>query len=192
MLPGIDGFEVCRLIRHQGFGCPILMLTAKGAVNDRVKGLKAGADDYLCKPFAMQELMARVEALLRRLPSAADGGGKAGSALALPPATSPDPGTGLRIGGFFFDQAGRCLRPMAGGPATDLSTTEFRLLAVLASNPGRVMSREELLDSAWGYNNETTSRTVDVHIAWLRTKLGEGDKPRHIVTVRRGGYKLVL
>jgi DNA-binding response OmpR family regulator len=181
------------------------MLTAKGAVNDRVKGLKTGADDYLCKPFAMQELVARVEALLRRLPpgtaaSAATpagegqaGGGQAASPAPSPrPAPSPVPGAGLRIGAFFFDQAGRCLRPVAGGPATDLSTTEFRLLAVLASNAGRVMSREELLDSAWGYNNETTSRTVDVHIAWLRTKLGEGDKPRHIVTVRRGGYKLVL
>ncbi len=178
MLPGIDGFEVCRLMRIKGYAGPILMLTAKGAVNDRVKGLKIGADDYMCKPFAMQELLARIEALLRRR---------------QPGASASSTDSQVRIGDFVFDLARRHLQRTDGAQApVDLSTTEFRLLSVLVSHPGRVMSREELLDSAWGYNNETTSRTVDVHIAWLRTKLNEADKPVHILTVRRGGYKLVL
>jgi DNA-binding response OmpR family regulator len=230
MLPGIDGFEVCRHLRQRGFTMPILMLTAKGAVGDRVKGLKTGADDYLCKPFAMQELMARVEAQLRRAaqgasdqagahassggPNATPGperpseppagatpgpthAGKtpAAASIASPssPGSGPAPAATQRFGDWLFDQAGRSLQRLSdpGQAPIQLSTTEFRLLSVLVGNPGRVMSREELLDAAWGYNNETTSRTVDVHIAWLRAKLAETDQPRHLQTVRRAGYKFV-
>jgi len=201
MLPGIDGFEVCKTLRNRRFTMPILMLTAKGAVNDRVKGLKLGADDYLGKPFAMQELMARIEAQLRRSRQSAIAPAPAPNGQTPPPQTAIDPSPtepiqdqGTRTFGIWtFDLAGRTLWPSAQGPAhaTKLSTTEFRLLSILSANPGRVMSREELLDAAWGYNNETTSRTVDVHIAWLRNKLNEPDPPHHLITIRRGGYKFI-
>lgn len=180
MLPDIDGFEVCRLIRSRGFQVPILMLTARNAVEDRVKGLQIGADDYLPKPFSMAELMARVGALLRRPP------------LSAP---SPDPGaapTGT-FGAFHLDIPGRVLWKTSGDKKTEvaLGPTEFRLLAHLVTHPGVVLSRDSLLDSVWGYNNEVTSRTVDVHVAWLRQKLDEPVPPRHLQTVRGGGYKFV-
>lgn len=180
MLPDIDGFEVCKTLRARKKAMPILMLTAKGGVDDRVKGLKIGADDYLPKPFSMSELVARIEALLRRAGVKPKGEAAGGAVIEAEPT--------LRFGDFTLDTASRELRKDGAAETIVLSATEFRLLSYLASHPGRVLSREELLDAAWGYNNEVASRTVDVHVAWLRQKLGEGEEPRYIKTVRRGGY----
>lgn len=185
MLPDIDGFEVCRTLRSRGFTVPVLMLTARNAVEDRVRGLTIGADDYLPKPFSMAELMARVTALLRRPPLSAPAA-QAPSDLATPTTA---------FGDFVLDLPGRVLgRRGPGGDLTaiPLSPTEFKLLAHLVTHPGVVHSRDDLLDAVWGYNNEVTSRTVDVHVAWLRQKLGDPTPPRHILTVRGGGYKFQL
>ncbi len=170
MLPGIDGFDVCRSIRRVS-DVPIVMVTARVDTHDVVAGLEAGADDYLTKPFAPKELSARIRALLRRARSAN-------------PATThlqfddleivPDEGTVTR-----------------GGEQVHLTKTEFRLLVELAASPGRVFSREVLLERVWGYGYFGDGRLVDVHIRRLRTKI-EADpaNPRHVVTVRGLGYKL--
>ena len=170
MLPGIDGFDVCRSIRRVS-DVPIVMVTARVDTHDVVAGLEAGADDYLTKPFAPKELSARIRALLRRARSAN-------------PATAhlqfddleivPDEGTVTR-----------------DGEPVHLTKTEFRLLVELAASPGRVFSREVLLERVWGYGYFGDGRLVDVHIRRLRTKI-ETDpaNPRHVVTVRGLGYKL--
>jgi DNA-binding response OmpR family regulator len=178
MLPDIDGFEVCRTIRRRGFQVPILMLTARNAVEDRVKGLQIGADDYLPKPFSMAELMARVAALLRRPPLSA-------------PAVQPTLAAPGVFGPFRLDLVGRALwkEDASGVTEVSLGPTEFKLLAHFVAHPGVVLPREELLNTVWGYQNEVASRTVDVHVAWLRQKLGESDHPRYLLTVRGGGYK---
>lgn len=181
MLPDTDGFDVCRQIRRRGFGLPVLMLTARNAVEDRVRGLTIGADDYLPKPFSMSELVARVAALLRRPPL----GGEI-SHTETPPETSQ-----IQFGDFQLDLPGRSLVKVSENREIPLSPTEFRLLTCLATHPGIVLSRETLLDAAWGYNNEVTTRTVDVHVAWLRQKLGEPFPPRYIQTIRGGGYKFL-
>ncbi len=158
------------------------MLTARSLTLDKVLGLEMGADDYLTKPFDMAELLARVEAQLRRMPAAAAG--------ATP---GPDP-AGKRgqesYDGFNIDfSTGHVLR---GAERLALSSQEFKLLAYLTDHPGIIVSRDQLLDAAWGYGSETTTRTVDVHIAWLRKKIGDADPlPRHIVTVRGLGYRFV-
>jgi DNA-binding response OmpR family regulator len=180
MLPDIDGFEVCRRIRALGNSQPILMLTARGAVEDRVRGLKSGADDYLVKPFSFIELMARIEALLRRVHNNPR----------LPEKAEDIEIRQLRFGDWLLDTHAHELQSTAiPGLHYQLSATEFRLLHHLVNNSGRIFSRDELLDAVWGYNNEVSSRTVDVHIAWLRRKLQEADMPRHIHTVRRSGYR---
>jgi DNA-binding response OmpR family regulator len=183
MLPDTDGFALCQQLRARNILLPVLMLTARSAVDDRVRGLKAGADDYLGKPFSMSELLARIDALLRRSRLTP---GDAG-----PVVSAGQSATRLDFAGFSLDLESRLLKvhDAAGSHVVALNPTEFRLLAYLAHHPGKVLSRDEILDAVWGYNNEVTSRTVDVHMAWLRKKLGELDSPRHLHTIRRGGYK---
>lgn len=171
MLPERDGFQVCRNLREAGIATPILMLTARGTTLDAVTGLRLGADDYLRKPFEMQELLARVHALLRR--------GQR-EAVGTPPAEH-------RFGVYRLDTRRQEL--YRGGEPIPLSAQEYRLLEFFVTHAGRVIRREELLDEVWGYDAVTTTRTVDVHVAWLRQKLGESAEPRHIVTVRGRGYR---
>jgi len=170
MLPGIDGFEVCRSIRRST-DVPIIMVTARSDTHDVVAGLEAGADDYLTKPFEPKELSARIRALLRRA------------------RTGDSDLTQLVFGDLEISpDEGRVLR---GGEEVHLTKTEFRLLVELASSPGRVFSRETLLEKVWGYGYFGDGRLVDVHIRRLRTKI-EPDPadPRYVVTARGLGYKL--
>lgn len=171
MMPSMDGISVCREVRRLGNRVPILLLTARVEVNDRVEGLDAGADDYLTKPFAPKELSARIRALLRRIRPISTGHAK------------------LVFGNLeIVPDEGKVLRD---GQELHLTKTEFRLLCELAQNPGRVFSRESLLDKVWGYDYFGDGRLVDVHIRRLRTKV-EADpaNPRHVVTVRGLGYRL--
>ena len=170
MLPGIDGFDVCRAIRRSS-DVPIVMVTARADTHDVVAGLEAGADDYLTKPFAPKELSARIRALLRRA--------RATDATA----------THLRFGELEIIPDEGVVR--RGGEEIHLTKPEFRLLVELASSPGRVFSREVLLERVWGYGYFGDGRLVDVHVRRLRTKV-EADpaNPRHVVTVRGLGYKL--
>ncbi|MBN2627679.1 MAG: response regulator transcription factor [Spirochaetales bacterium] len=181
MLPGKDGFQVCKSLRDKGISTPILMLTARGTTIDTVMGLKLGADDYLTKPFDSQVLLARIEAMLRR--------------SARIPEENGGPSDRVEIfGEFRLDRDKGQLLQRTGEVEGEISlnSQEYRLLVYLADNPGKILSRNELLDGVWGYETETTTRTVDVHIAWLRQKLGEKDRPRHIITHRGRGYKFVL
>lgn len=170
MLPGADGFEVCRTVRQRGFDGAILMLTARAQVDDRVKGLGTGADDYLIKPFDSKELLARVSALLRRL-------GKA-------PLT---PVQQYQFGDVTVDFDRR--EVLRGGAPVSLAAKELQLLRQLIDHRGQVLSRERLLSRVWHDQPFIGPRTVDVHIAWLRQKLEQHPQaPRHIVTVRGEGY----
>lgn len=171
MLPDRDGLTVCRNLRRQGSALPILMLTARGTNLDVVVGLQQGADDYLTKPFDMGVLLARLEALLRR-------------AKAAP---GPSMAPVIDFGEFSLD-AGRGELLKQGTPVP-LNAQEYRLLCYLAAHPNRVIDRDEILDQVWGYESGTTTRTVDVHVAKLRHRLGESDQPRHIVTIRGRGYQ---
>jgi two-component system alkaline phosphatase synthesis response regulator PhoP len=173
MLPKKNGFDVARDLRQKGDETPILMLTAKGETIDKVLGLKLGADDYLTKPFEVMELMARVEALLRRSSQHTNGNGMSAS---------------FKFGDVAVDfkkaEVSRQMHPV------DLSAMEFKLLQFLIENRGVVHSRDALLDAVWGYDAMPTTRTVDVHIAWLRQKLEENPRhPKFIQTVHRLGYK---
>ena len=172
MLPKKSGYDVCRDLRQRGVSTPILMLTAKGETIDKVLGLKLGADDYLTKPFEVIELLARIEALLRRSPAQVNGH----SAEA-----------------FRFDDVAVDFKraTVAKGKETvELSAMEFKLLQYLIENRGVVHSRDHLLDQVWGYDAMPSTRTVDVHVAWLRQKLEANPKhPRFIQTVHGFGYK---
>lgn len=173
MLPKKNGYDVARDLRQKGVLTPILMLTAKGETIDKVLGLKLGADDYLTKPFEVIELLARVEALLRRAPAHTNGDQKADT---------------FNFGSVRIDfkraEVIRRDRPI------DLSAMEFKLLQFLIENRGIVHSRDSLLDAVWGYDATPTTRTVDVHIAWLRQKLEENPRhPQFIQTVHGLGYK---
>jgi DNA-binding response OmpR family regulator len=179
MLPGRDGFQVCQNLRSSGTSTPILMLTARSTTIDTVMGLRIGADDYLTKPFDMQVLLARIQALLRR----------ASAEPPLPSAGGAEKTDVFRFGDFRLDTSRMQL--FKGEEAIPLNVQEYRLLQVFVRNPDRVLSRDVLLSEAWGYDTETTTRTVDVHCAWLRQKLGEKDFPRHLVTVRGFGYKFI-
>jgi len=176
MLPGRDGFAVCQNLRKAGLSIPILMLTARNSDLDTVMGLRQGADDYLAKPFDMGVLLARIEALLRR----------AGSPS--PPGREGD--AKICFGDFQLDREKGVLylkeEPVA------LHAQEYRLLEYLVRESGKVLSRDRILDEVWGYGSETTTRTVDVHIARLRHKLREPEIPRHIHTVRGRGYRFEL
>jgi DNA-binding response OmpR family regulator len=170
MLPGIDGFELCRTLRRTS-AVPIVMVTARADTHDVVAGLEAGADDYLTKPFAPKELSARIRALLRRIRPIVPGHAK------------------LVFGNLeIVPEEGKVLRD---GAELHLTKTEFRLLCELAQNPGRVFSRESLLDKVWGYDYFGDGRLVDVHVRRLRTKVEvDPANPRHVVTVRGLGYRL--
>jgi DNA-binding response OmpR family regulator len=171
MLPKRDGFEVCKGIREAGLITPILMLTARGQTNDKVSGLKIGADDYVTKPFNMLELMARVEALMRRAP--------------IRPAEQIG---GLDFGSIHVDLVGT--EVTQNGRPVNLSAREFQLLRYLIDHRGATVSREELLKQVWGYSADIYTRTVDVHVASLRQKLEEDPKqPKFILTVQGFGYK---
>ena len=174
MLPKKNGYDVCRDLRQKGINTPILMLTAKGETIDKVLGLKLGADDYLTKPFEVMELLARIEALLRR---------------------SPNPSETVSDDAFHFGKIAidfKRAEVTKSDTTVDLSAMEFKLLQFLIENRGLVHSRDHLLDAVWGYDAMPTTRTVDVHIAWLRQKLEENPRhPHFIQTVHGFGYKFV-
>lgn len=171
MLPGMNGFDVCRELRRMGKDVAILMLTARGQLTDRVVGLKLGADDYLTKPFEPPELLARVEALLRRVRK-----------QGLPAVAS------FQFNDVVLDFERGDARK--GGAPVALAAKEFELLRYLVNRRGKVVSREELLESVWEYQPGVSSRTLDVHIAWLRQKLEDNPaNPKHIHTVRGVGYR---
>ncbi len=174
MLPKLDGFEVCRELRRTST-VPVLMLTAKDSEVDKVVGLEIGADDYMTKPFSMRELMARVKAMLRR-----------NSMLAAAP--SARGAEEVRLGELEIDTVARTVR--RGGHAVHLKPKEFELLAFLAQNRGRVFTRDQLLENVWGYEFDGDTRTVDVHVRWLREKIEETpSQPRLLETVRGVGYR---
>ena len=168
LMPGIDGLEVCRQIRRRGYGVPVLMLTARDAVGDRVEGLDAGADDYVVKPFALEELLARVRALLRRAAPTTDGV--------------------LRFADLELDTGTREVR--RGGDKVELTRTEFNLLELFLVNPRQVLTRSIIYERVWGYDFGFASNSLDVYIGYLRRKLEAGGKPRLIHTVRGVGYAL--
>lgn len=173
-LPGRNGFDVCRELRRHSMNVPVLMLTARGDVNDRVLGLKTGADDYLVKPFEVAELLARMEALLRRANNS-------------PPQ--------LVDSLFCYGSVVVDLRKeevLRDGSPVELTAREFELLRYFVSHPDERVSRDVLLRQVWGYQGLPTTRTVDVHVAQLRQKLESNPKtPRHILTAHRSGYKFV-
>ena len=168
MLPGLDGLEVLRRLRAAGDATPVLMLTARDAINDRVAGLEGGADDYLIKPFAFPELLARIHALLRRRQ------GEEHEVLRFADVTLD---TGTRLA----ERSGR---------AIELSTTEYDLLAYFMRHPNQVLTREQLMERVWGYDFEGGSNVLEVYVGYLRRKLEGGDQPRLIQTVRGAGYVL--
>lgn len=174
MLPDIDGFEVCRRIRQSrgpGRTLPVIILSARGAELDRVRGLELGADDYVTKPFSLMELLARVASVLRRAKGA-----------------QSEP-TGLVFGGIEIDLAGQVAT--RGGRRVELPSRAFAILKVFARRPGEVVSRDVLIDEAWGEDDYPNTRTVDNHLVKLRRALeAEPDKPRYLVTVHGAGYKL--
>jgi DNA-binding response OmpR family regulator len=179
MLPGMDGFEVCRMIRQE-MTTPVLMLTARDDEIDRVVGLEVGADDYLTKPFSMRELMARVKALLRRVRILRD---EFGSSQAAPDTTGL-----LTFDSLVIDTNRREVRKENNPIA--LKPKEYELLLFLAQHRGQVLSREFVLERVWGWDYIGDSRTVDVHVRWLREKI-EADPavPQRIITVRGAGYR---
>lgn len=171
MLPGIDGIQVCRLLRRDT-DVPIIMLTALGGESDRVAGLDIGADDYMAKPFGVRELMARIRALLRR----------------SGPRAAPDTGPSLIISGdVALDRDRREVK--RGDRLLSLKPKEYDLLLFFLQHPGRLLSREQILDEVWGYDFYGGPRTVDVHVRWLRQKIeNDPGEPKRLRTVRGSGY----
>ncbi len=171
MLPTMSGFEVCRILRKESH-VPILILTARDDEVDKVVGLDLGADDYITKPFGMRELLARIRATLRRSGIRSEGGDGA-----------------LEFGDVQVDAARHVV--LKAGRELDMTPKEFDLLAFLATNRGIVFSRDQLLEKVWGYDYAGDTRTVDVHVRWLREKTEDNpEKPVHLITVRGVGYKL--
>ena len=170
MLPRLNGFDVLRELRKRGVETPVIMLTAKGQVVDKVVGLKLGADDYVTKPFEMVELLARIEAKLRRAPAPAH-----------------------PSGGYQFDDVRvdfRRAEVTKDGAPLELSAREFQLLKYFIEHRGATLTREELLNEVWGYNSMPSTRTVDVHVAWLRQKIEPNPRhPQYILTIHGMGYK---
>ena len=168
LMPGVDGLEVCRRIRNAGNRVPVLMLTARDEISDRVAGLDAGADDYLVKPFALEELLARLRALLRR-------------------STNGD-GDVLRFADLELNPSTREVR--RGGEPIDLTRTEFSLLELFMLNPRQVLTRSVIFERVWGYDFGHSSNSLDVYVGYLRRKTEAGGKPRLVQTVRGVGYTL--
>ena len=168
LMPGVDGLEVCRRLRSTGSKLPVLMLTARTEVEDRVAGLDAGADDYVTKPFALDELLARVRALLRR--------------------TSEESGEVLRFADLELDPGTRQVQ--RGDRAIELTRTEFSLLELFLRNPRQVLTRSVIFERVWGYDFGFASNSLDVYIGYLRRKTEAGEEPRLIQTVRGVGYAL--
>ncbi len=176
MLPGKTGFDICRDLRAQGIYQPILMLTAKGEVTDKVVGLRLGADDYLTKPFEMIELHARIEALLRRTQPAG-----------IEEHHAPD---AYHFGDITINI--KRAEVTRNGKMLDLSAQEFRLLRFFMLHAGETLSRQLLLDEVWGYDTMPSTRTIDVHVAWLRQKIEPNPRhPSRILTIHKLGYKFV-
>ena len=167
-MPKLDGLEVCRRLRQDGNALPVLMLTARDEISDRVAGLDAGADDYVVKPFALEELFARLRALLRRL--------------------GPQEGEVLRFADVELDPATRLVR--RGDEQIELTRTEFSLLELFLLNPRQVLTRSVIFERVWGYDFGFGSNSLDVYIGYLRRKTEQGDKPRLIQTIRGVGYAL--
>jgi two-component system OmpR family response regulator len=168
ILPGIDGFEVCRRLRGEGIWAPVLMLTARGALEDRIAGLDGGADDYLTKPFSLAELQARLRALVRR-------------GRAKHPAV-------VEVGDLRLDPAAR--QVWRGEAEIDLSAREFLLLETFMRSPGHVLTRTHLLDQAWEYDFEHRSNVIEVYIRYLRRKIDLPFGVKSLETVRGAGYRL--
>ena len=168
MLPGIDGFEVCRRLREAGSGAPVLFLTARDETEHRIRGFATGGDDYLTKPFSVDELVMRVAAILRRT-------------------TSEDSGGLIQVGSLTLDPAGREVR--RAGVLIDLSATEHRLLEYLMVNRGVVLSKAQILDNVWGHDHDGTENVVELYVGYLRRKLDD-DHPQLIHTRRGLGYVL--
>jgi two-component system, OmpR family, alkaline phosphatase synthesis response regulator PhoP len=172
MLPRMNGFDVLRELRRRGIETPVIVLTARGQVVDKVVGLKLGADDYVTKPFEMMELLARIEAKLRRTPA------------------SPRIADGYHFGQLRIDF--RKAEVTKDGQIIELSAREFQLLRYFIEHRGATLTREELLNEVWGYNAMPSTRTVDVHVAWLRQKIEPTPRhPQFILTVHGMGYKFV-
>jgi two-component system, OmpR family, alkaline phosphatase synthesis response regulator PhoP len=170
MLPRMSGFDVCRELRRRGVDTPIIMLTARGQVVDKVTGLKLGADDYVTKPFEMTELLARIEANLRRAPA------------------GPHPAEGYAFGDVRVDF--RKAEAIRDGQPIELSAREFQLLRYFVEHRGATVTRDELLNEVWGYHAMPSTRTVDVHVAWLRQKIEPNPRhPQFILTIHGMGYK---
>jgi DNA-binding response OmpR family regulator len=181
MLPGIDGYEVCRILRQE-MSTPVLMLTARDDEIDRVVGLEVGADDYLTKPFSMRELLARVKAMLRRVRLVRE---EVGAAAAAGAAVAPQ---AIVSGNLTLDLTRREVR--LDGQPLPLKPKEFELLLFLFQHRGQMLTREVILERVWGWNYIGDSRTVDVHIRWLREKIEDDPRtPIRIVTVRGAGYR---
>jgi two-component system alkaline phosphatase synthesis response regulator PhoP len=170
MLPRLNGFDVLRELRKRGVETPVIMLTAKSQVVDKVVGLKLGADDYVTKPFEMAELLARIEAKLRRAPAAAH------------------PSEGYQFDDVRVDF--RRAEVTKNGAPLELSAREFQLLKYFIEHRGATLTRDELLNEVWGYNSMPSTRTVDVHVAWLRQKIEPNSRhPQYILTIHGMGYK---
>ncbi len=174
MLPKMDGIEVCRILRRES-SVPILMLTAKSEEIDRVVGLELGADDYVTKPFSMRELLARIKAILRRYPLSANG-------------KAAESGKVLKAGKLEVNLSKH--EVTLGGKLLELKPREFDLLALLVENAGRALTRDQILEHIWGQDYYGDTRTVDVHIRWLREKIeGDPGSPKQIITIRGVGYR---
>lgn len=170
MMPGLDGLETCRRLRTAGEDLPVLMLTAREAISDRVSGLDAGADDYLVKPFALEELLARLRALLRRT------------------LAGPEPGQQLKFSDLTLDLGTR--EVWRGTRPITLTRTEFHLLELLIRHPRQVLERGQILEEVWGYDFPTTANSLEVYVGYLRRKLEADGEPRLIHTIRGVGYSL--
>jgi DNA-binding response OmpR family regulator len=182
MLPEVSGIDVCRILRRES-AVPIIMLTAKDGEIDKVVGLELGADDYVTKPFSLRELMARIRTQLRRLEQAEANGAGDGS--------EPGERVYVRLGNVSLDVAGH--RVLRDGGELPLKPKAFDLLAFLARNPGQVFSRDQLLEKVWGYDYAGETRTVDVHVHWLRSAIEDDpSRPNYLQTVRGVGYVLRL
>jgi DNA-binding response OmpR family regulator len=177
MLPGLSGYDICKQLRAKKISTPILMLTAKGQEIDKVVGLDLGADDYVTKPFGVRELLARIQALLRRVPR--------------PIAEKAVDETPFQIGPALIDP--RTFQLKRGRHVEELTAKELKLLQLFHAHPGEVFSRDRLLNEVWGYNYFGTTRTLDQVVVQLRKKLGDNSgEPKHLLTVHGVGYKLVV